>query len=188
MNEFKYEMLNLDNVEKYSNFFKKEIKIADSKENIIDDDGSADWVIELNTVEYMTRILKWNFKEKSFKRNNGEKITPIFENNFTQLVIEKKSWKVVAIIDAREYNEDSKELNYLSIWWVLVNKDFTRKWIAWNLYSNLESFWKRNLKISSIRSSAIKKNIASCNLHIKKWYKIIDDKDKIRNYYSLDVK
>ena len=58
MNEFKYEMLSLDNVEKYSNFFEKEIKIAESKEDIIEK-GSANWLIERNTVEFMTNILKW---------------------------------------------------------------------------------------------------------------------------------
>jgi hypothetical protein len=56
MNEFRFEMLSLNNVEKYSVFFEKEIKIASSKDNIINE-NDCPWLIEKNSIEYMQKIL-----------------------------------------------------------------------------------------------------------------------------------
>lgn len=113
-------------------------------------------------------------------------LPPLFNNNFTQLVIEKESWEVVGILDAREFHKEWDNWNYLNIWWVFINENFKKKWIASKLYKNLEKHWRKKPKIIRISSSTKKTNIVSYNFHTKMWYKLIENTDKI-NKYSLSV-
>jgi len=184
MDNFKYEMLSLENVWKYVDFFKKEI-ILNSKKGIVEKQD-IEWLLDENSVEYMTKILTWTQKESSFISKKWIKIYQLFDNNFTQLVFEKETEKVVWILDAREFWNEWSEFSYLNIWRVFVDKKFQWKWIASKLYKNLEIYGRNNPKLYKITSNARKTNIISHNLHIKLWYKLIET-DEIHNYYFLDI-
>ncbi len=136
-------------------------------------------------MEYMKKILNWEQKEKWFKNLKWKFIQPLFEKCFTQLVLEEYSGEIAWILDVREYLEEWCNYSYLNVWRIFVDEKFKNNGIASQLYKNLEEYSKLN-NIYKIISPVKKKNIASCNLHEKMWYKIVDSNEK-ENVYCLNI-
>lgn len=129
---------------------------------------------------YTQEDIDWNIAEYHTE-NHFKKY--IIDNNI-YLEIVKYWWEIIGYIEARESQKDNSRIH---IWWVLVDKKFQGRWIAKQLYWNLEDFVANHEYLNIVSAGVLLKNTISIQFHKSLKYEV-ESEDDYERVFIKDFK